>query len=448
MMNTKWNLMALSVLIATLGLFQSSVQADNGHAPLEAQLGVTRDQIQQLIAAIEGKRSNTSFENADYKERAKEFIAVIELTLTGFENELKQTVLSHLAIDVGDYEAIYRSTVYSPAQNQALRDALFSRIQSKAKVAESAYQQAILKLYGVLGELPDCVMVEYLGYHEVHSNDSWCTRFETQYNVRWSIPSRNEHQIVGIGSVSTSTCGGGAKVDKLKLFRPVDYLVQSWVKPYLMKGCYSKSCLVLSLEDLKSYFRLVTEVLDKDLEITLADGRKVKITGYSNSIKSVGMDLEGFEVRDPSLTVKAVMNPAAGQTPSGLPFDVGPSKLPGLAEQRKLQSEAEWVAITKSRSGLLAELRSMMIDRNPISLKETTKRKWLKRQKELEEKFSRINALLEKICWLRPSSFDTPYRSHCVSQEEEKDLVLAMIESKVPDAAQLFRKKLLEGNGF
>jgi len=315
--------MMIAFMTVHLGFAQDTPKevAKDTSADLNAQIGVTHDEVQQMISKLENHSSGVvdPAANADYIAKAKTFDAKVEKAMIQFEATMKDDVLQRANLWLNRINGIQNSQDFDDLQKSQQKSKLINQqvnlAQKDFQEISVDYARAIQNVYEAL--LPKVVLTRSSGstgeYHyyqyRLDSPEFGSSLIDVEAsNVQWDEKHEYKDNFnTGQNIVHWNATGyfRNNRVYDKKVFDYQNY----WAPPQfpdlsqppyfwnygsdllpevqkelfskiIVKGCFSNSCLTLFSDHIQSFLDLVKGTIDKVLPLTAA-GNSFTLTPFN-----------------------------------------------------------------------------------------------------------------------------------------------------------------------
>lgn len=370
----------LGALLFASGTYAGDVSPTAGQSQeLAAQVNVTRDALQQVLAKLKstGEHLDDGMAHADFLAKSRVFGDRVNAAMTAFESTMSTRILKMAAVWVDRIQKIQASPAYSAEQKAEVLRNQYAQAQAQFEELTPEYQRAIAELY--LAALPR-VSLTYLGMDR-------STRFCDDINVigkvymfamgrdsfkRCTTEIELRVDLAIVGGYGDEAVSFGEKTLKMRDF-PVElrrgyaldglddsavveiaqrlhpYAMDASFFPELAKriqdqqiafGCYSASCVPLYASQISSFISLIRSTLDKDIvfhtsmgKLTLKGiGRETKhLISYLRTDQKVINHLP-FEISDAENRAATIGSLAAAVLDTNVDFETCPMPTTRLTE--------------------------------------------------------------------------------------------------------------------
>ena len=305
---------------------------------ISAQVGVSKGDVDKFLRDLMQDGGDQTFQHADFKKKALKFSQDVDGAMQAFELAMKGKVFAEIKLYADDYNSIYNSTTYSPEEKTALMGQLYKQADASLAHSLAQYESEVTKLVDISGIHP-----LYFAVTEGGSGD----------NEYWDyvVCETDTLKQIDVHTKRDSWSDDGAPAT------PPAFISQSFmtfIYPQINEGCYSSSCVTLSLVMYTKYITLLETSFLKDMTVLLADGKElvIKASGLKGELTSNVLEL----IVDPSLPKEV----------DALPFDISEDDLPKAiadAYAKSAEGQREIAAAHAAEDAkLLATRNSLIVD--------------------------------------------------------------------------------------
>jgi hypothetical protein len=149
-MKTTNLIIALTAALAATQTMAESTTVGTSNA-VQAQIGVTRDAINQLLNKIDERTVDSSLKVSDYRRWSVKFKQDVAAATATFEDEVKSLLQNKVAPFVDRYNGIATSTSISEEQRERLLYSLRNQLQNQARSFAKEYQSSLKNVYRTIG---------------------------------------------------------------------------------------------------------------------------------------------------------------------------------------------------------------------------------------------------------------------------------------------------------
>jgi len=326
-MNTikKSILLGLSLVTISNSWAQSLVETSK---EIEAQTTIVRGDVDNLIDQMNQNKADALFNTEDYVAQSLDYKNKAETALANFENVLEKDILVKAAFLMNQYNSIYTSSSYSKEQKYVLLADRKLNIIKQFEVLTKEYQKALKDVYSIvphtLGSYTMKTIPEKYSF-KVKKDFKGTFTVELVYektklvkdiSVSWmklnddSVRSiiYDGTEIFDVGNGLQGVYWGHYPGVAFAIYSKREYLdlnlleIAEYLKveetlrkklydnvfyPSFKGSCKSISCIGLRTGDYSNLVSMIKKLLDRDMDLTLADGTKLKIKGLDQRIDNI-----------------------------------------------------------------------------------------------------------------------------------------------------------------
>lgn len=252
----------LSLLALCLGLSFSAVAQDS----VVEQIRLTQDSVRIALNEVENGASAEQGGSIDGDAKVAAFNAANKLVLKKFEEAIRMQVLVPMQMLVNQYNSVIKNTSYPAEMKTQLAENLLSQLTSMAKERQAIYFEIVQRLHINMTNFP---MVAKFQTHNICYAGQFLG-FETaaqeaigQYPT-WNVERDPGTECSFGGSAANSAIGYTGEFSKI-------------LRNSVSQGCYTSTCFFQTINTFVQWTSMVNSILNRDLLITLADGKKLVI---------------------------------------------------------------------------------------------------------------------------------------------------------------------------
>lgn len=239
----------MKILICTLIMMSAFAQSTplQTEQALIGEVEVSRATIRDLTLVL-GQSHSSNFDQSDYLEKMKKVNRRLQKELDAFDLFLEERIVKSFRQEVEDYNGTYQSEDFSYNQKLLILKDLKRELLKTAAGLTTEYRKAYEKIITTLGALPK--KLTFNGFATgIHT---WSgSRYRFEWNV-YSNGQRNDHEAERV-------------------------VFQQYTENYLMDGCRTRSCVLLTSSDYVTLLQKIRAGLDKPFTVKLQDGAIIKI---------------------------------------------------------------------------------------------------------------------------------------------------------------------------
>lgn len=295
---------------------------------INAQTTITRGAIDNLLEKINNRQIDTQFNALDYHSQVQAYKNKVEAALVKFEATIAKDVLAKASFWMDQYNAIYKSKDYSPEQKGMLLAQRSVNIKNQFAAISKDYQKAIKEVYTLIpwAEItPQFIATPAVGLYHPTRNSNENVRVDLVFNEKTKVSRTFAVKMKASSSntlfkrysadlsfeyaskiINTERGYYGydweeIKFDKSKTadnyyYTSMDFneiskktyslhddLISDFYKkivyPSVKASCKSSICVSLRAADYSSLLVMIKKLIDRNMDVTLADGTKLTIFG-------------------------------------------------------------------------------------------------------------------------------------------------------------------------
>ena len=280
---------------------------------INAQTTITRTAVENVISRMGSGNAPTQFNANDYKNEAATFRNELDFSMKRFEDRLNKEVLSQAAFWMNQYNSVYASNEFSPAQKELLLKQRLENIVHQFAALSVKYQGIIREAYSLVPNYDLNLSAEMSSLYFRYDKNNKQT-----VSVRLKAGTWSERKSVAM-NYGTNYCENTnstkmyipllieGKADSICLPYKLDpknrkhYYVtmtgadvqplfvdnENILKQVFQKAAYKKMkgecrtsiCMGLKASDLTGLLTLLKTNIDKNISLRLADGNAVTLEG-------------------------------------------------------------------------------------------------------------------------------------------------------------------------
>ena len=343
-------ILGVSLLIASSGLMAQTES-------IEQQMLVTQDTVRYFVDDLFRRSSSSSLKLTDYRKWEESYKQDMEENFVHFEQEVKSRVFGPLLEIVGRYKSVYEDKNIAFSQKKLLLGSIVTQIDSMVPGIEKEYASLLQKLYFSHNLLPKSLQVvgeTYYNsrgreisrphkkgttvaslkpeYHRSNSTDINLERNrETDFYYVISAEGEGYYNTEYVAYNMTANHSSNWKYlkrdvdypnlkiqqahEKYKNISPFAFALS--IAPYkfthqrMIRGCQSKSCVLLKTSDAVYVMQSVKSMLDKEISI------KIPTTDRTEKV---------ITIKNPNINVSQFINVLSRtdfpNEVESLPFDI------------------------------------------------------------------------------------------------------------------------------
>ena len=312
-------LLTAALICLPLSGFANPTSPGSMDGIISAQVGVSKDNVQEFLREVMQNGGDQTFQHADFKRKVLKFSQDVDGAMQSFEAQMKNKVLAEISLYSENYNSVYNSTTYSSDEKTALLAQLYVQANSALGHSLDMYQSEVTKLIEVSGIHPLSFVAKTSepSYHLI-----WVYAL-SEVDTTKSVTEFSDANLVSIDrevrAINEMRGTPPAPVDVILEDQGSDFearSIQTFVYPQVTEGCYSSSCITLSLLMYTKYIKLIESSFLKDMHIRLADGKELVLKASGLKDKLTQNDLR--------LLSRVVLQKEAYD----LPFDISEADLP------------------------------------------------------------------------------------------------------------------------
>lgn len=346
-MKTKTTLAILAVT-ATMTSNLWAANAIETTEVINAQTQITKGYIDNLLDQVSQKKMDSQFNAKDYLDQTQEAQNKVEAAMLQFETVLEKDILPKASFWIDQYNAIYKSKDYSEEQKRILLSQRFVNLNKQFDLLSVSYKAAIKNVYGLVPFAKEPITYNLSmnsKSYDPTKNATEVAKMSLAYEGKTYVSQNftmNLKKIDDGGSATVQFVTADKKVDAKDgsygfsydssqtakvlfnksrwYFVHVDYekaasdlgvkdsLVDDMYKKVVyqkIKGsCVSSICVGLKSAEYTNLLIMIRKLIDRDINLKLADGNTLSIESFDNYI-------------DDSLSLLSRVD-----YPEDLPFDI------------------------------------------------------------------------------------------------------------------------------
>lgn len=337
-------ILGMSLLITTSGLMAQT-------ASVQQQITVTQDTVRMFVDDLYRRNANSGLRLTDYRSWESGYKTEMEKNFVNYETNLKQRVFGPILEIVERYKSIYENKNLEKRQKEALLNSIVVQLESMKPGLEKEYARLLNDLYFSHNLFPKALTVT----KETHYNSrgkvisspkengktmaTLKAEFHTPSNSDLSIERNRARDLIYLFDYNNRKIAFDTKPNhssewrydhnpnnegrdtnydevhnKYKKVPALAYVLNTtdfkFTHQRIVKGCESKSCVILKASDAAYIFQSISSMLDKEITIKLPN---------ESTSKSVVIDSPKIDV---SLYVKILSRTDLPKEIEQLPFDI------------------------------------------------------------------------------------------------------------------------------